>query len=532
MGRNREIARAAGVIAGGTLFSRLLGYLRDVIIASLFGAGPATDAFIAAARIPNYLRRLFGEGTLNASFVPVFTDYLERQSKEQAWELARVVITILSFLLFLFVIFGMIFAPQVVRLIAPGFVPNPGTFSLTVLLTRVTFPFALFVGLSASFMGILNSLKHFASPAIAPALLNIMMILCALTLTPHLSVPVLSLSIGMLLGGFCQLLLQIPFLIRKGFRFFVRFDWNHPGMLRVFRLMVPGIIGQSVLQINIIVGNILASFLPAGSISYLFFADRLVQFPLGVFGISAATAILPTLSAHAAEKKIPDMVEALSRTMRMVLFLMIPSMIGLISLRVPITSALFQRGSFQYSATVSTASALMYYSFGLWAFAEVRVVAQTFYALQDTWTPMKIGVLAVLINILFSLVLMGPLKHNGLALANSLASVLNVGALVWILRTRIGPLQGRRFFRSFLKILLASLVMGVCAYYGAGVAFWDLPGHPLTKFLHLGRGLLFGVLSYLLMCWILRVEEFRSVRMWFVKKGGLDGGEEKKTTAK
>ncbi len=517
MGGHREIGSAAGTIGGATLVSRVLGYLRDVIIANLFGAGLSTDAFIVANRIPNYLRRLLGEGTLNASLVPVFTEYLEQKSRPEAWKLANVVISTISAFLTVVVLLGMIFTPGVVRVMAPGFSDNPAQFSLTVLLTRVMFPFALFMGLAAALMGILNSLKHFGAPALAPAFLNIAVILCALFLTPFLSVPILSLSIGVLLGGIVQFLAQIPFLIRKGFRFRPNFDWADPGMRRVTRLLMPVIIGQSVLQINLFVSNILASFLVAGSISYLFFADRLVQFPLALFGFSAATAMLPTLSKHAADDNIPDMVDALAGTMRMVLFLMIPSMIGLAVLRVPIITVLFERGNFDQGATLGTASALLYYSLGLWAFSEVRVVAQAFYALQDTMTPMKIGALAVTANIILSLLLMSPMGHNGLALANSLASMLNVALLVWILRGRIGRLQGRRFLYSLAKILLASMVMGVCAYYGADSELWAAGGQGLQKAFYLFRGLLAGVISYVAMCLVLRIEEFRIARSWIWK---------------
>jgi putative peptidoglycan lipid II flippase len=517
MERHQEIARAASTIGGATLVSRILGYLRDVIIAKFFGASLATDAFIVANRIPNYLRRLFGEGTLNASLVPVFTEYLEQRSRKDAWELANVVITMVSSVLTLFVVLGMIFTPAVVQLIAPGFSESAEQFSLTVLLTRVTFPFALFMGLSASFMGILNSLKHFGSPAIAPAVLNIAIILCALFLSPLLSVPILSLSIGVLLGGICQFLVQIPFLVRKGFRFAPRFEMAHKGMRRVARLMMPVMIGQSVLQINLFVSNILASFLAAGSISYLFFADRLVQFPLALFGVSAATAMLPTISSHAADERISEMIDALARTMRMVLFLMVPSMVGLIVLGVPIISVLFQRGQFDHTATLATASALMYYSLGLWAFSEVRVVAQAFYALQDTVTPMKIGAVAVATNVVLSIALMYPMRHNGLALANSLASMLNMLLLVWVLRVRIGPLQGRPFLISFGKILLASLVMGICAYYGARAEIWSVPGQSGEKLFHLAKGLLLGIVSYIGMCLLLRIEEFGIVKAWLLQ---------------
>ncbi|MEK6777285.1 MAG: murein biosynthesis integral membrane protein MurJ [bacterium] len=528
MRRHKEIARAAGVIGTSTLVSRLMGYIRDMVMSSLFGAGMVTDAYIAAFRIPNYLIRLFGEGTLNASFVPVFTETLNQKGREKAWELANVVITAIFTILALFVVLGMIFTPGVVRVITPGFTKDPLQFNLTVLLTRIIFPVAIFVGLSAASMGILNSLNHFGSPAIAPSFFNLMIILCAIFLSPHLSIPIMSLAIGVLLGGLLQISVQVPFLISKGFKFRYRLNLAHQGLRKIFGLMVPGVIGQSVLQINLFVGNLLASLLPTGSITYLFFADRLVQFPLAVFGFSAATAMLPTLSVHASNKNIPEMVETLSKAIRMVLFLMIPSMVGLLVLSTPIVNTLFQRGSFGAAATQGTSAALMFYSLGLWAFAEVRIVAQTFYATQDTWTPMKVAALSLLVNLLLSIILMRYLQHAGLALANSLSSMLNISVLIWILRRRIGPLQGRKILSSVIKIFSASLAMGLFAYYGAyhGVesALWLSSGHTARKIFYLGRGILMGAGSYAMMCITFRVEEFQSTWKWIFKRTASSNG--------
>lgn len=528
MRRHKEIARAAGIIGASTLVSRLMGYIRDMVMSSLFGAGMVTDAYIAAFRIPNYLIRLFGEGTLNASFVPVFTETLNQKGREKAWELANVVLTSIFTILTLVVILGMIFTPGLVRAITPGFSKNPSQFNLAVLLTRVIFPVAVFVGLSAVSMGILNSLNHFGAPAIAPSFFNLMIILSALFLSPYLPIPIMSLAIGVLLGGLLQLSVQVPFLIRKGFRFRYRFNLSHEGMRKIFKLMVPGVIGQSVLQINLFVGNLLASLLPAGSITYLFFADRLVQFPLAIFGFSAATAMLPSLSVHASNKNIPEMVETLSKAMRIVLFMMIPSMVGLLVLSTPIVNTLFQRGSFGAEATRGTAVALMFYSLGLWAFGGVRIIAQAFYATQDTWTPMKVAVYSLLVNLLLSLILMRYLQHGGLALANALSSMLNISVLIWILRKRTGPLQGRKIFGSVIKIFSASLVMGLFAYYGAyhGVesALWLSSGDTARKIFYLGRGILMGAGSYAIMCIAFRVEEFQTTWKWIFKRTASNNG--------
>jgi putative peptidoglycan lipid II flippase len=291
-----QVTKAAGVVSGATLLSRIFGLLRDIVIAGYFGAGMASDAFFVAFRIPNLLRRLFAEGSLTIAFVPVFTEYLTKDGESIAFLFARSAIRLISILLAAAAVVGILLTPLIVRIMAPGFMASPEKLELTITLTRFMFPYIFFIGLVALCMGILNALGHFAAPALAPVMLNLAMIVSVLFLSPHLQNPVYGLAIGVLLGGLLQLLLQIPFLLRKGMVFWEAANLFHPGLKRIGKLMLPAVFGAAVYQINILVGTLLASLLPDGSVSYLYYADRLVQFPLGIFAIAVATAVLPSFS--------------------------------------------------------------------------------------------------------------------------------------------------------------------------------------------------------------------------------------------
>ncbi len=472
MSEARQITKAAGVVGAATLLSRILGFLRDVIVAWFFGAGLAADAFFVAFRIPNLLRRLFAEGSLTISFIPVFTEYLYNRGREEAFKLARSAWWLLAILLVIVSVLGVLLSPFIVRIIAPGFYSVPDKFELTVLLTRVMFPYIFFIALVALAMGILNALGHFAAPAFAPVLLNIAMIGSILLISPHLTKPTLGLAIGVIVGGALQLALQIVCMVRKGFRVFVRGPLYHVAVKRIALLMTPAVFGAAVYQVNIFVGTLLASLLPEGSVSYLYYADRLVQFPLGVFAIALATAVLPTLSKQAAAKDIEGLRNSFSYALRLVFFVTIPAMVGLIVLREPIVQLLFQRGAFDFDATHLTAEALLYYSVGLWAFSGVRVVVATFYALQDTKTPVKIAVISLLVNIVLSVVLMVPMRHGGLALATSVASGVNLVLLILALRKRLGRIGARGILQSVFKSMASAVVMGVIIAFGA---LWVTP---------------------------------------------------------
>jgi len=468
MSEKTRVIKAAGVVGSATLLSRILGYVRDAVIAWYFGAGMNSDAFIAAFRIPNLLRKLLGEGSISNAFVPVLTNYLAKDGKEEAFRLARSALWIFSILLAVVSVCGIILSPLIVKIIAPGFVDFPGKISLTVVLTRIMFPYIFFIGLVALCMGILNVFGHFATPALAPVLLNLAMITSVFFLCPHFSQPVLGLAVGVMIGGVLQLALQLPAMFRKGFILRQHAPLFHPGLRKIGRLLPPVIIGGAVYQINVLVGTLLGSFLQEGRVTVLYFADRLVQFPLGIFAIAAATAVLPSLSRQAASNDIAALKNTFNYSVRFTLFLTIPSMVGLIILREPIITLLFQRGEFGLQAVRLTARALLYYAIGLWAFSAVRIVAATFFALQDTRTPVIMATVSILANMVLGVVLMGPLDHGGLALATSLASILNLGLLVYALRKRLGSLGWRRIARSTCKTLGSAAIMGAVVWFAAG----------------------------------------------------------------
>lgn len=472
MSENARVTRAAGIVGSATLLSRIFGFLRDILVAGVFGTGIGADAFFVAFRIPNLLRRLFAEGSLSIAFIPVFTDHLENKGREEAFALARSALKSLSLVLVGVTLLGILFAPQIIHVIAPGFADAPEKLALTVALTRIVFPYIFFICLMALSMGILNVLGHFAAPALAPVLLNLAMILSVILLSPHLSEPIFGLGVGVFIGGALQLALQVPFMVRKGFRFWERGPLFHPGLLRVLRLMGPAVFGAAVYQINILVGTLLASLLPGGSVSYLYYADRLVQFPLGIFGIAMATAVLPSLSRQAANRNFDALQNTFSHALNLILFITLPAMVGLIVLREPIVEVLFRRGAFDAQSTRLTAVALMYYSVGLWAFSAVRVVVSTFYSLEDTVTPVRTAVISIIFNILLSLALMGPLRHGGLALATSLSSMINLGLLTLTLKRRLGTLKWRKILESTCKSLLSSAIMGIAVWH---LAHWMAP---------------------------------------------------------
>ena len=398
MSENSRVVKAAGVVGSATFASRVLGFIRDAVIAWFFGAGFSSDAFIAAFRIPNLLRRLFAEGSLSSAFIPVFMEYVIKQGEDEAFHLARSAFRLLSVLLVIVTICGILLSPWIVRLIAPGF--SADKLSLTIILTRLMFPYIFFIGMVALCMGILNVLGHFAAPALAPVLLNLSIIGSVFFISPFMKPPVIGLGIGVLIGGILQLLLQLPALIQNGFYFWEKAKMIHPGIKRVGALMLPVILGGAVYQINILVGTLLASLLDQGSVTYLYFADRLVQFPLGVFAIATATAVLPSLSRLAATGDLNTLKDTFAHALKLVFFITIPASVGLIILREPIVALLFQRGEFDAQATRLTAQALLYYAMGLWAFSAVRIIVATFFALQDTKTPLKVAGVSILANII------------------------------------------------------------------------------------------------------------------------------------
>jgi putative peptidoglycan lipid II flippase len=508
---NTRIIKAAGVVGAATFLSRILGFIRDAAIAWYFGAGLSTDAFIAAFRIPNLFRKLFGEGSLSNAFVPVFTEYLTHQGKPEALRLARSALWFLSALLVVVTLVGILLSPLIVSVVAPGFSGESGKASLTVALTRIMFPYVFFICLVGLCMGILNVLGHFAGPALAPVLLNLSMIGAIFCISPYFDEPVFGLAIGVLIGGAVQLWVQLPLLFRKGVRFWQKSKIFHPGLKKIGKMMLPVILGGAAYQINILVGTLLASFLKEGSVSYLYFADRLVQFPLGIFAIATATAVLPSLARQAAVKDLPAVTDTFAHTIKLILFITLPAMVGLILLRDPIIAVLFQRGEFDAEATRLTAYALLYYAIGLWAFAALRIVTATFFALQDTRTPVITASISIVANIVFGILLMGPLAHGGLALAASLASIVNLILLIMALKAKLGPLGWRSITYSAFKTLVCSGIMAGAVWVVADTTISSDTPSLSGLLVGLTASIATGILSYGLISYIMRSPELLNI---------------------
>lgn len=513
-----SILRASVLISGATLLSRILGFARDIVLARLFGAGMAADAFFVAYRIPNMLRELFAEGSMAAAFIPVFSEYLKKRAHQDAKDLANVAFTTLLLLLSVVSFLGVLGAPLIVSVIAMGFADDPEKQVLTIQLTRMMFPYLIFIGLSALVMGILNSVRSFAAPAFAPVIFNLTIIFCAFLVAPQLSNPIYGIAIGVVLGGCAQFFIQLPHLRRANFSLSLRWDLSHPGVKRIGVLIIPTIFGLGITQANLLLNTILASFLAAGSVTFLFYGMRLIHFPLGLVGIALATAILPSLSTLTASDAHDELNKRIEFGLRHVFFLMIPATIGLIMLRIPLVHLFFEHGAFTAKATKETAIAVAFYAVGLWAFGAIRIVVSAFYAMQDTRTPVRVAMLALLCNIVLSLSLMGPLQHGGLALATSIATMLNVSILLIFLVRKIGHLNWSAIANSLLRTAGASLLVVIICRWIAMQEVWIQSGLWSTKIILLGTGILFSITGYLGIHLLLRSPELAALRHALAKR--------------
>lgn len=518
MSENSHMVRAAGVVGAGTLGSRILGFIRDMVIAFFFGTTDAADAFFVAFTIPNLLRRLFAEGTMTVAVIPVFTENLIHNGKEEAVRIARITMTFMAIILTLAVIAGVIFSPEILTIFAPGFIPNHAKWELTVMLTRAMFPYMLLISLSALAMGVLNSMGHFFSPSASPMLFNLAMIVSMLAISPFLKTPILGLALGVVIGGVLMLALQVPFLMQKGVTFRPDFHFNHPAVKTILKLMIPAIFGASIYQVNVVVVRLLASFLPAGSVSYLYYADRLDQFPLGIFAVALGTAILPTMSRMAAEKRLDDLKRTFIDGLSMTLYITIPAAAGLAILSVPIISALFFRGEFNYTSVLMTSRALVFFSLGLPFVASIRVLANGFYALKDTATPVKIGIVSIIANILLSVILVVPLAHAGLALAVSLDALLNAVLLLVVFRRVMGRLGLKRLLISMTRMGAGCVVMATTAWWIAGFTRWDVTGRSAEKTIVLTVAILGSLLVYGVVTRLMGSRELMAIVGPFIKK--------------
>lgn len=473
----RSLLRSAGLVGGLTLLSRVFGLARDAVVAAFFSKR-VTDAFFVAFTIPNVLRRLLGEGALTIAFIPIFTDYVKKDDPAEARRFVDATFTTMTFVLLGISVIGILAAPVLVRLFAWGYLDHPDKFDAAVGLTRVMFPYIFFASLTALAMGVLNTVGHFAAPAASPVLLNVSMILFVVALGPVLrpaGVPlVYSLALGVLAGGLMQLVLQVPWMAKHGFLPRIRVDFAHPGVRRVARLMAPAVFGLALYQVNVLLARLLASFLPHGAVSYIYYAQRLIEFPLGVFAVAVATAAMPKLSEHATGGEIKKLKATLADSLRLTLFIVLPSIAGLMALGVPLISAFFQRGRFTYDMTWATYQALAGFSAGLWAAACIRQIVPAYYALKDSKTPVKAAAVSLVAYIVVGLALMRPLEHLGLALAVSVSSVVNLAILVVELRKRLGRLGLGSVARSAGRAVLCSAVMALGIVAVSRLGRWEL----------------------------------------------------------
>lgn len=474
-GAHAKIVRSAGVISAAVFLSRITGLVRETVFAGLFGSGLAYDAFVAAFRIPNLLRDLLAEGALSSAFVTVFSQTLSARGEPAAYDLSNRLTTLLTPVLTLVCLCGTLFAPQLVDALFPGYAEIEGKKELTVLLTRIMMPFLLFIALAAKAMGVLNSRERFGIPALASAFFNVASVggglVIGFVLGPRLNIePIVGMAIGTLLGGMVQYYCQVPSLRRLGLRFRPRFDFFNPALRQMLRLMGPAVIGAAAVQVNVMVNSVFASEIRDfsgeiinGPVAWLSYAFRLMQFPLGLFGVAVASATLPLISRDVGSGRITEFRETLSRSLGLVFLLTMPSAVGLIVLSRPIVGVIFQRGEFTANDTEQTALALSFYCLGLVAYAAIKVLTPAFYALNNVRAPVMISVFSILLNYSlnrFFLETMGW-GHWALAFSTSLVAALNFVLLLVFMRAAIGRIEGRRLLTAALKIGLASVAMGL-----------------------------------------------------------------------
>jgi putative peptidoglycan lipid II flippase len=525
-----KLARSAGVIGVATMTSRLLGVAREAVLASAFGANYAMDAFNVAFRVPNLLRDLFAEGAMTAAFVPTFTRTYTTRGPEAAWRLGSLVINALLVVTGVLVAIGMIFAGPITGAMAPKFALIAGKLELTTDLTRVMLPFLTTVAVAVAMMGMLNSLHRFFIPAMSPAMFNVATIVCAVALTPVMVKlglpPIMSIAIGTLLGGLGQILLQWPLLRREGFRYRPVFDFSDPDLRDVMRLMVPGTLGLAAVQINVLVNTYLATWEEQGSVSWLGYAFRLMYLPIGLFGVSIATAALPDISRHAVAGDFAAIRRTVSSGLRLMLMLNVPATVGLIVLAEPIVSLLLERNRFTPFDTTQTAGALMFYAPGLLGYSAVKIASPTFYSLRDSRTPVIVSMVSVAANLVLNITLVRILGFRGLALGTALAAIVNAGGLLWLLSRRLDGLEAARVTTAFIKILIASIVMGAVAYFTSVFLRSAVPGTSLiARIVQVFGAIGAGVLVLAAMARLLRIAEFdEAFRRVTRRLGGAPAG--------
>lgn len=491
-----NLLKALATIGSMTFLSRILGFVRDTLVARIFGAGVYTDAFFIAFKIPNLLRRLFAEGAFSQAFVPVLAEYKNQRGHDATQVLVNHVATLLGLAVFVVMIIGVVAAPWVVYLSAPGFHASPDKFQLTVELLRITFPYIFFISLVALAGGVLNTYSKFSAPAFTPVLLNLSFIVAALFLAPYFDPPVKALAWAVLAGGVLQLAFQLPFLWKIGLVPRISFNLHDEGVWRILKLMGPAVFGVSIAQISLLINTIFASFLATGSVSWLYYADRLMEFPTGLLGVALGTILLPSLAKSHADKADAEYSKLLDWGLRLTCMLALPAAVALAVLAVPLIASLFLYGAFAAHDLWMTREALMAYSLGLLGLILIKVLAPGFYARQNIRTPVKIAIFTLLATQVMNLMFVWQLKHAGLALAISLGACINAGLLYFNLR-RANIFQPQPGWSLFLaKLLLAVCVMATVLWFAMGSnASWLHYGAG-EKFLRLSMLVLAGAATY------------------------------------
>lgn len=521
------LAKAAIIVMVATLLSRVFGLVRELIMASYFGARTQIDAYRVAFILPNLLRTLLADAAIGSAFIPVFSSYLAKGDRKNAWKVASSVINIMALVLLTASLVGMVFARPLVSVLAPGFVFKPETMRLTVIMTEIMFPAVLFMAIAGVVMGILNSYEHFTAPAVAPILWNVFIIGAIILLSPKIGV--VSLAVGVTVGSLVQLLFQIPFLKGRGVRYSFSLDWRHPGVKEVGALLVPVIISLAAVDINTIVDTRFASSLVTGSVASLGYAQRLWMLPLGIFAITISTVLFPTLSKQAALDNIKGLKESLSLGIRIIFLVVVPASAGLMVLGIPIVRLILEHGRFLPRDTLFTASALFHYSIGLFAAGQLYLLNKTFYSLKDSKTPMIVATLAIVVNYFgdwfmmiyvpiiaklldlpSSLSYLG-LAHGGIALSTSLVTMFSFLVLVLILRKRLNGIDGRKIINSGLRILIASIALAFAAFYSWSLTANLVGASKAGQLLAIFVAIMAGILVYAGLLLVLRVEEVKTI---------------------
>jgi len=518
LNEHKKVTRAAGINSAATSISRVLGLIRDMTLANFFGTSAVSSAFQFAFRIPNLLRRLFGEGAMASAFIPLFAEEIHKKDLDSGYKAANIVLTLLTAILStIAVVIG------AVALFLALFVFDDLKWQLAMLLTVVMVPYCIFICLTAVCGAMLNTLGHFSRPALAPVLLNISIIaavwLGAFFLGKTHDKLIYSAAIGVLIGGVAQLAFQIPELRRKGFRFKLAWDLTHPFVKNIYIIMAPAVLGAGITQINVMVDGLLAMFINKRGVSVLFFANRLTELPLGIFGVAIATAVLPSLSFFAARNEKKGFVNAVGFALRYISFIIIPAAVGLIILGEPIVRLIFQHGEFSAESTGYVVKALRLYAPGLMAFAMLKIIVPTFYALKDTKTPVKVGIATLILNVILNVILMQFMAERGLALSTTICAYINVLFLMYLLRKKMGPLGLKKIAGSIIKIVVNTVIMGWMVWGTLIITQNQFPGNNfIDKFLQVIIPITAGLVVYITIAFITGQRELKELLSAYMRK--------------